>query len=204
MAAILGSTDIGPFCCCRKFHWTVCIGEDDTSCHLSRPSCDGLKSLQDVPKSTLWPGRKFYLFIYFCLFRATPAAYGVSQTRGQIEAIASALHQSHSNTRSSHVWIYTTVHGNARSLTHSVRPGVEPVSSWMIVRFVPTEPRWELYISFFLFFFFFFCLFAFSRATPAARALTGAVATGVHQSHSNAGSKPHLQTTPQLMAMPNP
>ena len=28
----------------------------------------------------------------------------------------------------------------------------------------------------------------------------GAVAAGLHQSHSNAGSKPHLQPTPQLTA----
>ena len=31
---------------------------------------------------------------------------------------------------------YTTAHGNARSLTHWVRPGIEPVSSWMLVGFV--------------------------------------------------------------------
>ena len=52
----------------------------------------------------------------------------------------------------------------------------------------------------------FFCL----RATPAAyggfqaRGLIGAVAAGLRQSHSNLGSKPHLQTTPQLMATPDP
>ena len=38
---------------------------------------------------------------------------------------------------------YTTVHGNARSLTHWVRPWSKPASSWMLVRFVSTEPRWE-------------------------------------------------------------
>ena len=43
--------------------------------------------------------------------------------------------------------------------------------------------------------FFFFCLFAFSRATPAAyggsqaRGLIGAVAASLSQSHSNVGSK---------------
>ena len=39
---------------------------------------------------------------------------------------------------------YTTVHGNARSLTHWVRPEIEPKSSWMLVRFVNTEPQREL------------------------------------------------------------
>ena len=37
-----------------------------------------------------------YLFIYFCLFRATPMAYGDSQARGQIRAVAAGLH-SHGN-----------------------------------------------------------------------------------------------------------
>ena len=36
-----------------------------------------------------------YLFIYF--FRAAPAAYGDSQARGQIEAVAASLLQSHSS-----------------------------------------------------------------------------------------------------------
>ena len=39
---------------------------------------------------------------------------------------------------------YTTAHGNTRSLTHRARPGIEPVSSWILVRFVSTEPRREL------------------------------------------------------------
>ena len=43
-----------------------------------------------------------YLFI-FCLFAiswASPMAYGVSQARGRIGAVADGLHHSHSNTRS--------------------------------------------------------------------------------------------------------
>ena len=56
--------------------------------------------------------------------------------------------------------------------------------------------------------FFFFCPFAFSRAAPTAyegsRGPVGAVATSLRQSHSNMGSKPSLQTIPQLMAMPDP
>ena len=51
---------------------------------------------------------------------------------------------------------------------------------------------------------------AISWAAPAAyggsqaRGLIGAVATGLHHSHSNAGSEPRLQPTPQLMATPDP
>ena len=36
-----------------------------------------------------------------------------------------------------------TAHGNVGSLTHWARPGIEPTSSWMLVSFVSTEPRWE-------------------------------------------------------------
>ena len=55
--------------------------------------------------------------------------------------------------------------------------------------------------------FFAFCLL---RATLTAyggfqaRGLIGAVAAGLHHSHSNAGSKLRLQPTPQLMARPDP
>ena len=41
----------------------------------------------------------FYFFV-FCLFSATPTAYGGSQARGQIGAVTAGLHHSHSNTGS--------------------------------------------------------------------------------------------------------
>ena len=77
------------------------------------------------------------------------------------------------------------------------------------------SPR-TLHLFIYLFIYFFvFCLFvvvvvvAISWAAPAAyegsqaRGRIGAVATGLHQSHSNAGSEPCLQPTPQLMATPD-
>ena len=57
-----------------------------------------------------------------------------------------------------------------------------------------------------VFFAFLFCLF---RAVPEgyggsqARRPLRAVAAGLHQSHSNAGSEPRLQPTPQLTATPD-
>ena len=42
----------------------------------------------------------FFFFFFFCLFAiswATPAAYGGSQARGLIGAVAVSLHRSHSN-----------------------------------------------------------------------------------------------------------
>ena len=107
-----------------------------------------------------WIGWIFY-FMYLCsLSRATPTAYGSSQARGWIGAVATELCHNHSNIRSkprlrpapqlmatwdrSHVWDHTTAHSNARSLTHQARPGIEPASSWLLVRFVTTEPQWKL------------------------------------------------------------
>ena len=39
---------------------------------------------------------------------------------------------------------------------------------------------------------------------PRLGGLIGAVAAGLRQSHSNVGSEPCLQPTPQLTAMPDP
>ena len=39
-------------------------------------------------------------FFFFFLFRAIPEAYGSSQARGQIGAVAAGLHHSHSNSGS--------------------------------------------------------------------------------------------------------
>ena len=71
---------------------------------------------------------KMILFFFF-LFGASPLAYGGSQARGQIRGVASDLHHSHSK---------------SRSLTHWVRRRVKPESSWILVGFVSTEPRWYL------------------------------------------------------------
>ena len=44
---------------------------------------------------------------------------------------------------------FTTAHGNAWSLTHWGRPGIKSASSRMLVRFISTEPWWELFNSIF-------------------------------------------------------
>ena len=95
---------------------------------------------------------------------------------------------------------------NAGSLTHCAGPGIKPASQHSQDAADPAAPQQELPKRFF----FFFCLFAISLAALAAyggsqaRGLIGAVATGLHQSHSNARSEPSLQPTPQLMATPGP
>ena len=51
---------------------------------------------------------------------------------------------------------YTATHGNARAPTHWARPGIEPASSWVLVRFVSAAlqqefPNWFSYFIFYLF-----------------------------------------------------
>ena len=51
-----------------------------------------------------------------------------------------------------------------------------------------------------------FCLFRSTRTAcggSQARGQIGAVATSLHHSHSNMGSKPYLRPTPQCTAMPD-
>ena len=72
-------------------------------------------------------------FFFFFLFRAMPTAYGGSQARGRISC--PTLQPQQHQIRAMSV-TYTTAHGSTSSLTHWVRPGIEPVSSWMLVRFI--------------------------------------------------------------------
>ena len=72
-----------------------------------------------------------------------------------------------------------------------------------------TLQNYICFLGFFVLFCFVFCLFAISWAAPTAyggsqaRGPIGAVAAGLRQSHSNAGSEPRLQPTPQLTATPD-
>ena len=76
------------------------------------------------------------LLLLFCLFRVSPMAYGGSQARGRVRAVAASLCQSHGNAKSEpRLWPTPQL---------TAMPGIEPVSSWMLVRFVSTEPQWEL------------------------------------------------------------
>ena len=93
------------------------------------------------------PACLFQLFpmTYFFFFRAAPVAHGNSQARGLIGTVATSLRRSHSNARSEPRLrpTYTSAHGNVGS-THWARPGIEPATSWFLVRFVSTASRWEL------------------------------------------------------------
>ena len=72
-----------------------------------------------------------------------------------------------------------------------------------------SRPQMVKFITSFLFVCLFLFLSTFWGHTRGiwrfpARGLIGAVATGLHHSHSNTGSESRLPPTPQLMAMPDP
>ena len=88
---------------------------------------------------------------------------------------------------------------------------MDPATSWIPVRLFPLSHDGNSSISLFFFFVFLsFAVVAISWAAPAAyggsqaRGPIGAAATGLRQSHSNVGSEPRLQPTPQLTATPDP
>ena len=78
----------------------------------------------------------FILFLFY-LLRAVPEAYEIFQARVQIRAVALSQLQAISVT-------YAAAHGNARSLTNWVGPGIEPASLQILVRFFTADPQEEL------------------------------------------------------------
>ena len=79
------------------------------------------------------------------LFRATPVAYGSFRARGRIGAgCCRPTPQPQQCRIGAESRTYTTAHGNAGSLTHWARPGIEPTSLWILVGFVSTVPQREL------------------------------------------------------------
>ena len=92
----------------------------------------------------LWPNG---LFCFILLFKAVSKAYGSFQAR-------SCSFQPIPWPKQLWIWavyaIYTTAHSNIRSPIHWVRPGIEPASSWILVRFISTAPQWEFQTKCFL------------------------------------------------------
>ena len=84
----------------------------------------------------------FLLFSFFPLhFRAALASYGSSQAMGQIRAATAGLHHSHSNSGSKpHLQPTPRL---TSSSTHWAKSGIKPATSWILIRFVTAEPRWE-------------------------------------------------------------
>ena len=90
-----------------------------------------------------------FFFNFFCLFvfLGPPCSmWRFPGFWGLIRAKATGLCHSHSNTRIQAVSATcATAQGNAGSLTHWVRPLIEPATSWFLVGFVSSTPRQELH-----------------------------------------------------------
>ena len=124
------------------------------SCSSSSSVSVSFNFLSPISLSLSVPVSVPLFFFFFCLFRATPKVYESSQLQNcsccstpqpwqrGIQAVSAT---------------YTRAHSNAGSLTHRVRPGIKPASSWILVGFVSAEPRWELPMPLYL------CLTLFSR-----------------------------------------
>ena len=98
----------------------LCLLQED-------PNCQHEASIS--VKAHIYSVYSIYIF-----FRSTPIADGSSQTKGRTGAAAAGLCHSHSNTG---------------SLTHGAGPKVKPSSSWILVKFLTTEPQRELLYLFF-------------------------------------------------------
>ena len=89
---------------------------------------------------------------FFFFGGGSPTAYGGSQARSQIGTVAanwSCCRRPTPQPQQRRIQAMSvtcaTAHGNTQSSTHWVRPGIAPASSWILVRFVSTEPRQELW-----------------------------------------------------------
>jgi len=90
----------------------------------------------------------FYLAFFFLLLKATPEAYRGSQARRQIRAAAGATAKA--TVTATATWNPSRVcnlhHSSwqCQILNPLSKAGDQTCTSWILVRFVSAEPRWEL------------------------------------------------------------
>ena len=100
-----------------------------------------------------------FFFFFFLSFRAVPGACGSSQASNsgfelELQLLAYAIATATATvTQDLSLVGHTAAHGNAGSVTRWARPGIKPMSSWILGGFVTAEPRWKLPNIFFAFFF---------------------------------------------------
>ena len=81
-----------------------------------------------------------------------PTAYGNSQARDQIRAEVASLHHSHSNARSEmRLRSMPQLMATPGTLTNQARPGIEPTSPWVLVRFLTSWATTGTPLSLFIF-----------------------------------------------------
>ena len=97
-----------------------------------------------LPLNKFLKFKNFYLFIYLFICFLGPHPWHVEVPRLGVQSelqLPVYIHHSHSNTIWASSVTYTTAHSNARSLTQWVGPGIEPTTSWFLVRFISIAPR---------------------------------------------------------------
>ena len=100
-----------------------------------------------------WFLRNFLsFFFFFCFLGLYPRDREVSRLGIKLEPQLPAVPQPQQCGIRATSATYTTAHGNAGSLTHWARPGIEPATSWFLVGFVNHWATMET--PYFLFFFF--------------------------------------------------
>ena len=79
------------------------------------------------------------VFISFCLFKATPEAYGCSQARGRIGTAATSPHNGHSNSGSE-----PHLRPTPQLMATPIPNPLSRARDRALLRFATSEPWWEL------------------------------------------------------------
>ena len=82
-------------------------------------------------QTKIWVFVFVFVFYFVLLFSTALVAYGGSQARDGMGAIAAGLHPQQFQIPTTSV-TYTTAHGHTRSPTHWAMPGIESTSSWIL------------------------------------------------------------------------
>ena len=104
----------------------------------------------------IFPTILFLTFIYLFIYILGPCQHHMDVPRlgVELELQLPGLHHSHSNTPSElHVWLPPQFGSNSESLTNWARPGIEPISSWILVGFLTHWATARIPIDFLFYFF---------------------------------------------------
>ena len=101
-------------------------------------------SLNQVFLCVFWVFVEFFvLFCFFIVFFRAPWRMEVPRLGVKLELQLTAHTTVTAIRNLSHVCDLHHSSSNTRSLTHGARQGIEPATSWILVRLISTEPRRE-------------------------------------------------------------
>ena len=89
-----------------------------------------------------------YCFLFVCLFFAISGSHSWHMEVPRLGVKLDLCRRPTPQPQQHGIWAmsvtYTTAHDNTRSFIHLVKPGIEPATSWFLVRFVSSAPWQEL------------------------------------------------------------